>query len=272
MAAADTPAPPAAAPTRPHVRFAVDAITQGLVRDGEDATTFGLNANLFDMEQPALREPYARLRAAMAAALEGCGAPYIYPFAHLHVTAASPAPFTGQELDAAAGERAAFEAAFIAAMRDECVPEKGFPSSPFPIVVGEQVRLDPTCGILLCGDPTGAVERVRACLRSCMTHTAVMALGAGVVARAAFKHPRIVHASFARFTAEPSAAVSDDEIAARFAAVAATWEPVTVMADALYLVREIRPYMHLHIGPRGGPAGPDAGCVALRVPYGAEGE
>jgi hypothetical protein len=268
---APSPSPssaPAAPALRPHSRFAVDAITQRLVREGSAASTYGFNANLFSMELAALRAPYEAFASRLAEAMAGCGEPYIYPFAHVHVTAGSPTPFTHTQL--AGAERARFEAAFLAAARDECVAEKGFPAAPFPVVVGEEVRLDRQCGIMLCGDPTGAVARIRACLRACMAHPAVAALGADVVARAAFKHPNIVHASFLRFVADPRADVSDDDIAERFARVARTWAPVTVMADALYFVRELRPYMHLHIGPDDRP-GEDAACVVAALPYAPRG-
>ena len=281
-----------------------DAITQRLVAEGRAASTWGLNANLFDMEQPALRAPYAALAAALREELAAaCGerfaaeAAYVYPFEHLHVTAASPAPFTATTLAAEGGERAAFEAAFLAAMKDECVPARGWPDAPFEVLVGAEVRLDPACGIMLCGDATGAVPRIRRCLAACMAHPAVAALGGGATAaRAAFKHPNIGHMSFLRFLVDPAAAAAEAAAAAAAAgggssggsggdpaaadaavrgaferAVARAWpRPVPVLADALYIVREVRPYMHLFLGPRGGPPGEDAGCVAARFPYGAE--
>jgi hypothetical protein len=283
--------------------FSPDAISRRLVAEGRAASTYGLNANLFDMEVEALRAPYAALAAAVREEFAAaCGerfareAIYVYPFEHLHVTAASPAPFThttlaaapapatAAEAEAAAAEgggsgggvcvdeRAAFEAAYLAAARDECVPAKGWPAAPFEVLVGAELRLDAACGILLCGDAAGAVPRVRRCLAACMQHPAVAALGEGVARRAAFKHPNIVHMSFLRFVGDPAAAEGGDAaIRAAFArAVARAWPaPVRVLADAAYIVRELRPYMHLRIGPRGGPPGEDAACVAARLPYAA---
>ena len=292
-------ASPPAASSSSSSFFSPDAISRRLVAEGRAASTYGLNANLFDMEVEALRAPYAALAAAVREEFAAaCGerfareAIYVYPFEHLHVTAASPAPFTHTTLAAApaaaeaaaeggggggsggggADERAAFEAAYLAAARDECVPAKGWPAAPFEVLVGAELRLDAACGILLCGDAAGAVPRVRRCLAACMQHPAVAALGEGVARRAAFKHPNIVHMSFLRFVGDPAAAEGGDAaIRAAFArAVARAWPtPVRVLADAAYIVRELRPYMHLRIGPRGGPPGEDAACVAARLPYAA---
>jgi len=276
-AAAAAAAAPAPAP------LVADAITQRLVAEGRAASTWGLNANLFDMEMEPLRAPYAALAAAMTEEFAAVGLDesvvYVYPFEHLHITAASPAPFTHTTL-ATAEARAAFEAAYVAAARETCSAavagsEGEWPAAPFEVLVGAELRLDAACGILLCGDAAGAVPRVRRRLAACMRHAAVAALGEAAAAAAAFKHPSIVHMSFLRFLRAPGAAAAaaggDAAVRAAFARAAArAWPaPVAVRADALYLVRELRPYMHLRVGPRGGPPGEDAACVVARLPYGA---
>jgi len=262
-------------PTRQHSRYSVDPIAQKLVwglsgqADPSGADTYGVNANLYSVElSNELKSAYNKLKETMEIELRGCGKPYVYPWQHIHITAASPTPFTHCTLSLE--ERARFETAFLEAVVDECVPSKGFPDTPFPIIFGESIRLDKICGIFLCGDPTGSVDKIRACLRACMTHPSVLALGPDVIARAAFKHPGIVHSSFVRFLGDPESTISDDDIAERFQrAVQKSWSPVTIYADALQIVREVRCYMHLFIGPPEGPPGPDAHQVLKVVSYGS---
>ena len=80
--------------------------------------------------------------------------------------------------------------------------------------------------------------------------------------------------SFLRFVGSPAAAAGGDAaIRAAFARAAARAWPaggVAVRADALYVLREVKPYMHLRVGPRGGPPGEDAACVVARFPYGRD--
>ena len=259
--------------TRKHCNYSIDPIAQKLVwglrgqSDPSGADTYGVNANLFSVElSNELKGAYLKLKESMESELRGCGKAYVYPWQHIHITAASPTPFTHCTLSVE--ERVLFETAFLEAVVDECIPSKGFPDKPFPIVFGETVRLDKICGIFICGDPTGSVDKIRACLRACMTHPSVLALGPDVIARAAFKHPGIVHSSFVRFLGEPDSTITDDEITERFQrAVKKSWRPVTIYADALQIVREVRCYMHLFIGPPEGPPGPDAHHILKVVPY-----
>ena len=261
-------------PTRPHVKYCIDPIAQKLVfglrgqSDPSGADTYGVNANLYTVElSNELKTAYLKLKETMEEELRGCGSPYIYPYEHIHITAASPTPFTHCTLTNDEKER--FEIAFLEAVADECIPSKGFPDKPFPIIFGESIRLDKICGIFLCGDPTGSVDRIRACLRACMTHPSILALGSDVIQRAAFKHPQIVHSSFVRFLSDPDLEISDDDINERFQqAVKKSWSPITIYADALQIVREVRCYMHLHLGPMNGKAGPDAKHILKVVPYG----
>jgi hypothetical protein len=151
-------------------------------------------------------------------------------------------------------------------MREECVPGKdGFPDSPFPLIY-DTPRLDPAAGIFLVSDPTGAIARIRAILARVYARPEL----APYLAKTLPKSPNIIHSTFLRFATPPTdPGVTDDEIARRFEeAVVKSWEPVTVMADALLLVREVRPYMHLALGA--GEA--DEGCIVAALPYGAKEE
>jgi hypothetical protein len=250
------PPPPEAPPGR---RYKVDAVTADLAA-GAAGPVWGLNVSAHALEPEPLRAPYAALASALTAALAPA-AGYVYPFAHLHVTAASPAPFTHATLDAS--DAAEYEAAFLAALAEEAVPGRGgFPDAPFPLIYGRP-RLDAAAGIFVVDDPTGAMPRVRAAIARAAARPEV----AKFAARAAMRTPGIVHCSFVRFGAPPAEGFSDDDIAAAFDAAAAAWEPVTIVARELLLVREVRPYLHLDLGP----GGADEACIIGRFPYGPAG-
>jgi hypothetical protein len=239
-------------------RYKVDPITARL-SSGERPLTWGLNVNAHRMQPEPLRAPYEALRASASAALAGTGA-YVYPFQHLHITVSSPAPFTHTTIvDEAA--RAEAERVVLQVLQEECVPGKdGFPDAPFPLIY-ERPRLDPNAALFQIGDPTSAIPRIRAALARCYARPELAPYVATLVPRT----PGIVHSTFVRFAEAPADGVTDDDIAQRFEeAVVKVWQPVTVMADALRLVREVRAYMHLAMGP--GEA--DDGNILAAIAYG----
>jgi hypothetical protein len=241
---------------------------------------WGININAASPPPETLRAPYERLRQALLAALERAGA-YVYPFDFLHVTVASPVPFTaGSIVDER--EQRRLELAWLQAMRDCCVPQAGFPAEPFPLTFA-RVRLDRAAAIFEVEDPTGAIARCRAIVRQCLQHAALTDAAAVVsadgcsggspdaaaggdpvpvlVARSGFKIPNIIHSTFLRFAAPADAGVSDADVEAAFAGVAAQWAPVTVMCDRLLLVREAAPYMHLALRGR------NADAIIAELPF-----
>ena len=237
----------------------VDPLTRRLARGdvGRD-DTWGLNLNLASPPPPELYAPYAELAARLAAegvTSERAGA-YVYPFHTLHITCASPAPFTHCALRRE--ERAPFMAGWAAALAAEAAADPAFPRAPFPLVY-DRVTLEPAAAIFRVEDPTGAVARVRALVARCMRHEAVAGLPDDAAGRSACRIPGIVHTTFLRFGAPPS--VPEAALRAAFDAAAATWRPVTVMCDALRLVEEDAIYMHLDL------TGRDRDRVLLELPF-----
>lgn len=239
-------------------RYKVDPITTTLATGGRP-DTWGLNASAHALLPPALREPYQQFAEQLSKSIEGSGA-YVYPYEYLHITASSPAPFTHTTISGA--EQIEFESAILQAMRDECIPTSAlglqptddstasacrgysaWPSSQFPLIY-ENPRLESAAGIFFVTDPEKGVERVRQCLKRVYEHPAVAAWAS----KAQWRTPGIVHSTFLRFGSAPDPDITDDDIASRFQDAAKTWSPVTVVADSLVLVREIKPYMHLEVG------------------------
>jgi hypothetical protein len=234
--------------------------TRLLAGDTGRGDVWGLNLNLASPPPEALRAPYERLAAAVAAQpalADPAAGVYVYPFHTLHITCASPAPFTHARVPPS--ERAAFTAAWAAALREACTPEAGFPTAPFPLVYGRPT-LEEAAAIFRCADPTGAVGRIRACIRAAATARPELLAAHG------FRTPNIVHVSFLRFG---GAAPPADEAAVRaaYADAAQSWpeEGVTVWCDALRLVDECAIYMHLHL------EGADGDMVRDVLPFAGRG-
>lgn len=246
----------------------IDPFTTALLA-GDDgrATVWGLNLNLASPPPRALLAAFEPWAAAARAALRGAGA-YVYPGFSLHITCASPAPFTNCEV--APGERAALCAAWAAALREEVAAERRkpgggeWPAAPFPLVY-ERVTLESAAAIIRIADPTGAVGRVRALIDRASRHPAVAGLPGGLAERSRHRIPGIIHTTVVRFGAPPDAGVDEAAIRAAFAPLAEGWAPVTVVCDALTLVEEAATYMHLHLD------GADAGRVVLALPFGEGG-
>jgi hypothetical protein len=256
------PTPPGPVSPLPPRRYKVDSIA-GALAGGARPATWGLNLSAHQLAPETLRAPYTAFHARAVSALSGTGA-YVYPFEYLHITAASPAPFTHTTLSPETDpeEVGAFEAAVLRVLREQCVPGRdGFPSQPFPLIY-ENPRLEAAAGFFLVTDPTGGVARVRKAIRRCLDSPDL----APYLDKAQPRVPGIVHSTFIRFAAPPDEGVTDEDVAARFEELAKTWEPVTVLADALVLVREIVPYMHLELHQ----GGRNQECAFAYFPYGPE--
>lgn len=242
----------------PARRYKVDPIVQPLQR-GERPVTWGLNASAHPLCIENLREPYNHFRKLLETNLQDCGA-YVYPYEYLHVTACSPAPFTHTTIKTGDTETSIYEEAFLKGMREECVPGKNdFPSAPFPLIY-KKPRLESAAAIFDVEDPTHALPRIRTALSRVAQHPDMVPY----TTAAAMRTPGIVHCTFIRFFSSPQdPSITDDEILARFQKLADQWEPVTIMADALWLVKEIHPYMHLNLWS----GAEHETCVIGKFPY-----
>lgn len=233
--------------------FPLDPYTTSLMRGDTGAgRVWGLNLNLATPPPAHLVAAYERLATALTARLPGAGA-YVYPSYALHITAASPAPFTN--CDVAPTERPALRAAWAEALADARASD-AWPAAPFPLVYARPT-LEASAGIIWVDDPTGAVGRVRGCVAAAIAaHPALAGLADRLHARASPRIPNIIHTTVVRFgePPDPDSPMADPAAvrAAFDAAVAEAWAPVTVMVDSLTLVDESAIYMHLHLG-RGQP-------------------
>ena len=244
--------------TVPTRRYKIDSIIQPLQRN-ERPLTWGLNASAHPLCIEALRNPYNNFRQQLMNELEHCVA-YVYPYEFLHVTACSPAPFTHTTIKYGDKDTELYEQAFIKGMQQECVPGKNdFPSEPFPLIY-KKPRLETAAAIFEVEDPTNALPRIRAALTRAGQHPDVLPY----TTAAAMRTPGIVHCTFIRFHSLPTdETITDDDIAKKFKKIADTWEPVTIMADSLWLVKEIHPYMHLNLWS----GAEHENCVIGRFPY-----
>lgn len=243
----------------------------------ERPVTWGLTFVAHTYEVSELRDPCNRLRRDLCSALEGSGA-YVYPYEYLHITMSSVAPFTHTRLQEPG--RTALEHAWADAVLSHVVHHPAWPRAPFPLIY-HSLKLEQTAAFFMVQDPTGAVGRIREIIKE----VAALPSIAAYAAEAQHKTPGIIHSTIMRFTRRPSdapeqqsgptgASMSDEEVKAKFEAVACTWQPVTIMADALLFIRERVPYMHLDIGPglAGRPTagvheGKDRDCIVGAYPY-----
>ena len=228
--------------------FIVDPRAAALA-DGTAGPVWGVNANLLSPPPAALQLPYNRLASALTAALSADGGLYVYPYHALHVTLASPAPFTDTRITGDPA-RAACAAAWRDALRDFSLP-------PFDVTL-ERLELQQRAAFFVIADPSGGVERLRDAFRNALRlHPALVALGTLATEDACFRCPAIVHTTVARFAA-PST-LPPEEVRQRFDAVADSWGPVTLRVDSVVLVEEAVPYMHLRLD------GEDADRILCRV-------
>ena len=185
--------------------------------------------------------------------MAGTGA-YICPFEHIHITAASPAPFQHPEHNAWSDkEKNDYTVAWIEAMNctcsDKCAasseavlkaekPTPEWPSNPFPMIF-DSMQLHSSCGIFLLLDPTGSVSRIRNCISRALQHEA-LSTGkvAGLLARSGFKIPSIIHCTVMRLAVARADGMTDDELEARWEKAASEWTPTKVLARRMTLVQE----------------------------------
>lgn len=237
--------------------FKVDEFTTKLMTgDRGCSDTWGLNINLASPPPVDLVTAYEPFALRLSDAMKGTGA-YVYPSFSLHITTASPAPFTNCHISLA--ERDSLRSAWADALR-AVSQDPSWPSAPFPLIY-ERVTLETAAAIAWVSDPTGAVARIRALIQRAFESEAVQSLPNGLALRSRHRIPDIIHTSVLRFGAEPGPGRDEASIRAAFDSVASTWQPVTVMCDALRLVEEAALYMHLHLD------GEDAGRVALTLPF-----
>ena len=237
--------PRAALAAPPPSRFRVDALAQPLAV-GARPRTWGLSLNALAQAHPELTPAYSPWAAAAAEALRATGACYFYHADFTHVTAAAPAPFTNASLAAwTEAERADFAERWRDALEDTIrSPGSGWPAAPFPLTFAA-LELHDSCAIVKVEDPTGGVAAVRRVFAAAAKHPRLADGGAGaaLLARSGYKTPQIVHSTVMRIVAPPS--MPDAEFEARWAAVAATWVPVTVTArECAYLVEGVA-YQHV---------------------------
>jgi len=271
----------AAAGAAPPSRFRLDALAVPLAR-GERPPTWGLNLNAFRQGVPG---PFADAYNAWAAAarreLEGTGA-YVYPFDYVHVTVASPAPFThGPLAEWTAEERGAYTAAVTQALAAAAAGDARWPRAPFELAPA-RLELHATCGVLMWDDSAagGGVGALRACVDAARAHAALApgTRAGGLRARSGDKQPApgFVHSTVMRFAGARAPGVTDAHVEAAWARAAAAW-PAAARArcEALVLVREVVAYQHMDDGeesvvatfpyaPPPPPAAADAAAAAAQ--------
>jgi len=254
---------------------------------GDRPISWGLNMNLVSPPPAQLCDAYRALletSSAEARVLFDAGA-YFYPDWSLHLTLASPAPFTNTML-ADDVSRDAYADIWARALRGVAEGRKAgeWPVGPFPLVI-ERLVLDKAAAIMLYSDPTGAVTQLRDSIKRIAAEhplfTGAAGSGAGpggagtpsggeLLARSGFKVPGIIHSTVMRFKHDIAPGQEADAVRAAFDALAARWVPITVQADAMLLVHERVPYMHLHLEKPSADGG-DSACIQQAFPFGAAG-
>lgn len=235
----------------PASRFRLDALAVPLAR-GERPATWGLNLNAFRMGRGAggFRDAYEAWAARARELLAGTGA-YVYPYDFVHVTVASPAPFTHAPLASwSAEERAAYAAAVAGALRSVAAADARWPVAPFDLVPA-RLELHASCGVLMFDDPAGGVEALRRCVDAARAD-ARLAPGTragGLRARSGDKQPAsgFVHSTVMRLARERAPGVTDEDVAAAWARAAAAWPwgGARARCDELVLVEEVVAYQHM---------------------------
>jgi hypothetical protein len=222
-------------------RYLPDAAYAPFLR-GEAPLTWGLNcvawqASADGDEARALAAAYETWRVAAEREMAGTGA-FIYPWAALHVTASTPAPFSSEGARAAwaPADREAFVAAWAAALR-RARGDARWPAAPFHLIFSAP-KFSNGAGIFAVADPTGAVAAARAALAAAAAAAPELAaLPPALRATSGEKTPSIVHATVMRLARPRDAGVTDDEIEARWARAAAAWPgAIPVMARAARFV------------------------------------
>jgi hypothetical protein len=157
---------------------------------------------------------------------------YIYPFEHIHVTAASPAPFQHPEHSAwSETEKTDYAIAWIEALKAFCTfyaapstenisnaeqDSSQWPPQPFPLIF-DSMKLHSSCGIFLLLDPTGSVSRIRSCISRALKHEALSTGTApGLLAQSGFKIPDTIHCTVMRLAVDRADGMTEEELEARW--------------------------------------------------------
>jgi hypothetical protein len=239
-------------------RFTLDKFASPLF-NGQRPSVWGLNLNVFPMESEELREPYMAWREKAIKIMAGTGA-YIYPFEHIHVTAASPAPFQHPEHSAwSETEKTDYAIAWIEALKACCASyaapstenisnaeqdSSQWPPQPFPLIF-DSMELHSSCGIFLLLDPTGSVSGIRSCISRALKHEALSTgKGPGLLAQSGFKIPNIIHCTVMRLAVDRADGMTEEELEARWERAASEWTPTKVLAGRMILVQEHVAYQH----------------------------
>lgn len=243
--------------------FTPDTYIEGL-RNGNPKKVFGLNVNLVGPPPASLLDHYLAFIADLKKALEGIDA-YFYPDYSVHITAASSVPFTTNHITDPE-ERELLKTAWIKTFKDFVVKQPEWPREPFEITYMKPV-LDPGAAYFDVQDPTGAVDRLRTCIKR--AHKEYLPNLPGItpdlLQRAQFKVPFIIHTTFLRFGPRiGESKLSVDEIRKRFdATTAKSWKPLTIRVSGVLFVNETMPYMHLHLSE----TGKDRSNVLMSIPF-----
>ncbi|KAI9022465.1 hypothetical protein DFJ74DRAFT_91985 [Hyaloraphidium curvatum] len=224
--------------------FKADTYVESL-RNGLPAPVFGLNINLLGPSPPEkLLSAYRKLVTELEAALPSFV--HLYPDHAMHITAASPVPFTVNSLEDL-GEREVIQDAWTRAFAEYIPRHPDWPREPFEIVFVRPV-LDPAAGYFWAEDASGSVTRLRKVIGDAQRDFIPRCQGMSpeTLAKAAFKIPQIIHSTFLRFgSAVASSPLSGDDIRMWFEEAAArAWTPCSIRVDDVRLVLETEPYMH----------------------------
>lgn len=215
------------------MEFRVDSRAQALAAGGLPAT-WGLNFNAFAQGATGddFRLAYIRWRAFVSDLIPEA---YVYPWEHLHITVAPPAPFTHTSISSQE-EKVALEEAWLRLMMIRTRDDPDWPRELFPLSY-DTLQLDGNAGIFLVGDPLNCVSGVRNCIDRVAQH--VEAQVPSIYQKSHYRRPSIVHTTVLRWISIPG-----DDIMARWKLCVEEWKPQRILTSALTFVRETIVYQH----------------------------
>lgn len=193
-----------------------------------------------DASTATLRDAYEAWRAVAERELAGTGA-FVYPWNALHVTGATPTPFTAEPLRAAAAWTPADEEEYLKTWRSilrRAASSSSWPASSFPLTFSAP-RFSRGSGIIDVGDPSGGVAALRASIADAAAAEAALASPQMRRLRdsSGEKTPNIVHSTVVRLVSTREAHISDEDLEERFTRAAKVWPgTVSVVAKAAHLV------------------------------------
>jgi 2'-5' RNA ligase len=237
------------------MRVVVDEKVQALAR-GERPASWGVNLNLCSPPPDELRAAIGNVARALAD-VPGTNL-YIYPAPYLHLTVASPFPFTASApaiVDDDARRTLAEDCAVraVRAALSEGGRDAGEIEVEFERVeLGRDAEGRPTA-VILRGAPNAAIDALRAGIPRHLHADAdacalglVRAEGEGWDGLAKAPRPGFVHMTLARFVDQPREPV-EDVVRLLDETLAGAWKEPLRVRSRLRLVRESVPYMHLDV-------------------------